>query len=86
MGHFKIIEVRADGLSYKLENFHTGVKFIRHCSQLKIYRQRQNDELQQIAENAKEPTEQAPERLEPFILPGFLFPIPPSDASLSPAH
>ena len=76
LGPLKIIEVRADGLSYTLENVNTGVTFIRHCSQLKIYRERRNEETQRIVEDAEEPTEEAPERHEPFMIPGFLFPIP----------
>ena len=37
LGPLKIIEVRAAGISYKLEHVETGIVFIRHCSQLKPY-------------------------------------------------
>ena len=71
-GPLKIIEVRADGLSYTLEDVQTELTFIRHCSQLKIYTERQNPEP--LQSNDAEGPEQQEEVAEPFVIPMFVFP------------
>ena len=55
-GPLKIIEVRADGLSYTLKDVQTEVTFIRHCSQFKLYNERQN--LEELQPNDVEEPEQ----------------------------
>ena len=73
-GPLRIIEVRADGLSYTLEDVQTELTFIRHCSQLKIYTERENSEL--VEPNESEESEQQDKMAEPFVIPMFVFPDP----------
>jgi hypothetical protein len=76
LGPLKIVSVRGEGFSYELEDIDTQITFIRHCAQLKKYKNRAPENVHVNTSNEQPddpPSSEDAAQEEPFVLPMFAF-------------
>ena len=83
LGPFRIIEIRGNGSSYKIEHTTTGISLTRSGAHLKLYNKRDHaDESPDETEDRSPPEPEESNDIEqPDPLDGFYFPEPDADNS-----